>query len=751
MKPFSTIYLIIAITFLIPKQVLSQTTIFSDNFDSYTVGEQLACQNPSDWTTWTGSPCSTIEDPLISNTYSESGPNSIVIKPNNDLLRLYGQLSNGICEVGFQIYIPAGKTGYFNSLNRFVLGDPNSEQRWAFECYLKSKGKAILTAGGSDINFTYTYNNWHPVQLIVDLDLDSAQLWFDGNKIQQWQWTKGYNGDGGYPLQLDATDFFGPNSTDEMYIDDFLVTYYPKITSTSTGGDWNTPSTWNENLVPSSGNPVEIVNGAIITLNSNIVRDTRTITNGILKCQNFNITGIGNFTLSAGATLEIGSASGITTAGNSGNIQTSGVRNYNSAANYVYNGTTAQSTGNGLPTTINDLTINNTAGVTLSNSNTISGALNLLKGNLSLNGTTLTLGISTANTGTLNRTEGFIVGSGTFKRWFSTTDITIGNSKGLFPMGTASDNRNVWVAGIPSTGGTVSVQHTDATGISALSFTENSQTFNKRTNMSWTLSDGDGFAGTNLSLRIQCSGLTGINSLNDLNISLSSGVTGGNYSIPTGSIVNPQVNRTNLTQATLSNTFYFASTSASPLPVELISFSGSVNNTFVKLNWETATEVNNYGFEIQRQSVDENNWTKIGFVNGSGNSNSSKNYVFEDKKVNTGKYLYRLKQIDNDGQFEYSNEIEVNLGIPNTLTLSQNYPNPFNPATVIRYQLSNPTFVCLKVYDTLGNEVVTLVNEQKNAGDYEIKFDGSKLASGMYIYQLSAGENVITKKMILMK
>ena len=193
-----------------------------------------------------------------------------------------------------------------------------------------------------------------------------------------------------------------------------------------------------------------------------------------------------------------------------------------------------------------------------------------------------------------------------------------------------------------------------------------------------------------------------------------------------------------------------------PLPVELTSFSASVSGSTVILTWATATEVNNYGFEIERQAhisttLSVTGWEKIGFVSGNGNSNTPKSYGFDDKSIESGKYSYRLKQIDNDGQFEYSKEIEVDLGTPETFTVSQNYPNPFNPSTVIKYKLSGSIFVTLKIYDTIGNEIATLVNEQKDAGSYEVKFDGSTLSSGMYVYQLTAGNFVITKKMILMK
>ncbi len=192
-----------------------------------------------------------------------------------------------------------------------------------------------------------------------------------------------------------------------------------------------------------------------------------------------------------------------------------------------------------------------------------------------------------------------------------------------------------------------------------------------------------------------------------------------------------------------------------PLPVELTSFSASVVGNAVKLNWRTETEVNNYGFEVERivgslQST-VGNWEKIGFVNGNGNSNSPKSYSFDDKNVTAGKYSYRLKQIDNDGQFEYSKAIEVNFGAPKKFELSQNYPNPFNPITTISFNLPEADNVKLTVFNILGQELKTLVNEFKESGVHTINFDASELNSGMYIYKIEAGTFVQTRKMTLVK
>lgn len=188
------------------------------------------------------------------------------------------------------------------------------------------------------------------------------------------------------------------------------------------------------------------------------------------------------------------------------------------------------------------------------------------------------------------------------------------------------------------------------------------------------------------------------------------------------------------------------------LPVELVAFSGKVVGKNVILNWETATELNNYGFDIER-SVTNDNWVNIGFVPGSGNSNSYKHYNFVDSDIQSGNYVYRLKQIDNDGIFEYSTAIEIFVSDPDNFVLYQNSPNPFNPSTMIRYELPVDGFVSLKVFDVLGNEVATLVNEDKTAGVYELQFSISnlQLGSGVYFYRVQVGNFIDTKKMILMK
>ena len=191
-----------------------------------------------------------------------------------------------------------------------------------------------------------------------------------------------------------------------------------------------------------------------------------------------------------------------------------------------------------------------------------------------------------------------------------------------------------------------------------------------------------------------------------------------------------------------------------PLPVELTSFIANVFDINVLLNWSTATEINNFGFEIERKIKDDLNterWINIGFVTGNGNSNSPIHYNFIDQDVQSGKYLYRLKQIDFNGIYEYSKYVEIEIANPDKFVLNQNYPNPFNPSTKISYSISERTNASLKIFDLLGSQVVELFNGEIEAGSYDINFNAINLPSGIYFYRLQAGENIETKKMILLK
>jgi hypothetical protein len=186
------------------------------------------------------------------------------------------------------------------------------------------------------------------------------------------------------------------------------------------------------------------------------------------------------------------------------------------------------------------------------------------------------------------------------------------------------------------------------------------------------------------------------------------------------------------------------------LPVELTSFTAVDKNGKVVLNWTTATELNNQGFEIERRSS-ENEYITIGYVDGYGTTTEPIEYSFIDNSSQAGTFFYRLKQIDFGGEYEYSDEIEIEVTGPLTFELGQNYPNPFNPGTSINYSIPEAGFVTLDVFNLLGEKVASLVSEVQNAGKYEVNFDASKLTSGVYFYQLQTDNNISVKKMLLLK
>jgi hypothetical protein len=188
------------------------------------------------------------------------------------------------------------------------------------------------------------------------------------------------------------------------------------------------------------------------------------------------------------------------------------------------------------------------------------------------------------------------------------------------------------------------------------------------------------------------------------------------------------------------------------LPVELTSFTANFRGGSVVLRWATETEVNNYGFEVERASNSFiSDWEKVGFVQGNGNSNSPKEYSFTDIPNGGTTFLYRLKQIDNDGKYAFSSVINIEIKVLNEYILNQNYPNPFNPSTVITYSIPISSKVTLTVYDVLGKLITTLVNENQEAGNYSVNFNAAGLSSGMYFYKMQSDNFVKINKMLLLK
>lgn len=217
---------------------------FFDNFDSYVAGQLLALQNPTEWTTWGNQPGSS-DDVLVTDARSVTAPNSIVVLPNDDLVRLHGDLTSGKWYTGFLMYIATGKSGYWNMLSDFTFGTGGY---WAFECYFDVGGGGRLLTGDGTAIFNWLPNTWQWVEVIIDLDLNQTQFWIGGSLsggtlVHQWAWTNGASTGNG-PLIIDATDFFGATANDEMFVDNFFIgpVSLTPVELTSFGASVNTSS-----------------------------------------------------------------------------------------------------------------------------------------------------------------------------------------------------------------------------------------------------------------------------------------------------------------------------------------------------------------------------------------------------------------------------------------------------------------------------------------------------------------------------
>jgi hypothetical protein len=461
---------------------------------------------------------------------------------------------------------------------------------------------------------------------------------------------------------------------------------------------------------------------------------------GTLVCGTNVISGAGTFNLASGATLKCSHASGL-----NGNITTT-TTNYDAAANFEFNGSTgAQVTGSAF-TSANNLTINNSAGVSLSTNAQVTGTLTLTSGLFTLGSSSLSLGNSTTISGTPSSSNMIVAtGSGYLTKGFS------GTGSFTFPVGDNTGTAEYSPATLNFTSGTFS------SGSASVNLTNSKHGSNTSAtsyiDRYWTVvPSGISSFSSDVTFTYVDADIHGTES----NIYL------GKYSSGTWTLFNVATTGSNQLTGTVSSFSDFTGGESSALPVELTSFTSNVIGNKVELNWKTATEVNNYGFEVQRlavsnqllansQVLNANGWTKIGFVDGNGNSNSPKSYSFTDEPTGGKEFNYRLKQIDFDGTYEYSDIVTAALENVSTFALEQNFPNPFNPTTKISYTIPEKVNVKLKIYDMIAQQVAELVNSSQEAGRYQVTFDGSGLPSGVYFYKLEAGKFVEVKKFMLVK
>jgi hypothetical protein len=646
------------------------------------------------------------------------------------------------------------------------------------------------TFSGSNIKFAKIRPNV-ALSAVVTI-AGNVTLSYKGSGLQ-WQNGTGLNittvtvNSGAFLTTVPGTDITTASSN-TTNVSDFAPTF--NINGTVTLGD-----TGNIYLRSSFGSPsINISSTGSLTVSGvggGVHLSTTTATNAGV------ISGAGSFTLGSTAHLEI-----VSTAGINGQIQTA-TQTLPTTASYLYVGSSAQVTGTGLPLTVGRITINNSSGVTLSQNLKVDTTITMTNGALSFGGNTLSYGATinfsyngtitqttgtelpaTVNSFTVNNAAGVNLGSnlamnGTLT--FTSGKLTLGlsnltlsssalvsggsassyvvtNGAGVltcqsvgatdvtFPVGTSSS----YLPAIINNAGTV-----DNYSIKVQSTFDNAPVApTQAVNAQWTINEGTP-GGSSATLKLQwniidqASGFTpgGTVVVGRWNGSLweeySSVISGA------GPYVATSIPITSFSPFMVGN--------GGALPIQLASFVGSYVGNNAKLEWSTVSELNNYGFNVQRLNNTTNNFETVGFVAGKSTTLEPQSYSFVDENA-SGSVEYRLEQIDNNGLKNYFGPIMLNPNsvddnsVPAVFSLNQNYPNPFNPTTNITFSLANSGNTTLKVYNILGNEVATLFSGNAEAGKlYNVKFDATKLSTGMYIYRLQNGNSVEVKKLTLVK
>jgi hypothetical protein len=426
-----------------------------------------------------------------------------------------------------------------------------------------------------------------------------------------------------------------------------------------------------------------------------------------------------------------------------------------------YAGSSGQSTGPELLATVAGLTINNSSGVTLSSSASVSGTLTLTAGNVTTGANTLTLGTAVTTLGTLSRASGTIVGN--FRRWVRTN----ATNNILFPVGTATYYRpaNFSNTAVFTTGGTITAFFTASDpGTAGLPLMDGAtQIVHCAPDGYWTLTSGDGLTGGTYKLDMTADGFSGVSVVTSLRL-LKRPTGGGDWTLQgthsngTGTTGTPVVHRTGMTGF---SEFGVGGASDNPLPIQLASFNAvAAAQNKVVLNWSTVSENNNYGFEVQKSASADEKYQTIpnSFVAGHGHTLEPQQYSYVDETAQPGVWYYRLKQMDYDGTTHYSEAVRVSVltdvveVAPVKFALLQNYPNPFNPETQITFTVESVGRATLRVYNLLGQEVASLFDAPAEPGRYyRVRFEGRNLPSGTYIYRLNSGQKVATSRMLLIK
>jgi hypothetical protein len=421
------------------------------------------------------------------------------------------------------------------------------------------------------------------------------------------------------------------------------------------------------------------------------------------------------------------------------------IPNFGTTVNIIYSGTTQVTTSYEIPSDpaiLNNLTINKSGGVALSSNCTVNGTMNLLSGVFSIGSNTLTLNGSCTSTSP---------GTGTMISLDDGTNTgtlakkVTGTGSFTLPVGDIKNTAGYSPVTINFTSGSFNSANVTLSLYNSKHPQNNSQ--NSFLNRYWVIiQSGISNFAYNMNLTYEQADVNGSES----NIYL------GKHDGSSWTLLNTPNLETNTFSVTgLTSFSTFTGGEQGALNVEMVSFSANINKNNIKLTWTTVKEENNQGFEVQRKNSGKGNqeWNVAGFISGNGNSNNSITYTYEDKNLTKGKYNYRLKQIDYNGNFEYYNlASEVEIETPKKFELSQNYPNPFNPRTKIDFTLPADSRVSLKIYDITGREVAVIINNEfKSADYYSTYYDAGNLSSGILLYRLVAGDYIATKKMLLIK
>jgi len=466
------------------------------------------------------------------------------------------------------------------------------------------------------------------------------------------------------------------------------------------------------------GNGLNVTSAGMSFYNVAVTGNTVTLLSSMTIGNNLNITA---GKLSPGSnTLNI--------AGNWSNYSTTGFTQATSPV--IFNGSTLQTISNPAGEIFTFLTINNTGpGIKLLGNVTAGSALTMTKGNIDLNGNTLTTGLSVANNGTLNYTSGTIINTGSFIRWFKAAAIA-GNT-GLFPVGTAANYRPLIITSTtnPTGGGTITVSYTDATTNTSVLFADGASFVTIRKDLHWAVSEANGLTGGTYSLQAQGTGFGTIGSVADLRLTLANGVV-ATAGINGGTTSNPQVNRTGLTLANLNNTFYIGSVNPvfTTLPLDLIYFNGSLKDGKVTLDWASALDKSGDRFIVQR-SKDGSSWEDLQQLAADSPDDATHYYSAQDPAPYPGVSFYRLHHEDADGNSAYSSILSFKRDDPSARIVIS--PVPATDHLTVSFPGAGKYTVLLL------NVIGQPVKEPLSSTGYSLTWQVSALPAGTYFVQIS--------------